>query len=764
MTRTYNTLRTVSTVLSLVLAGLVPGLASTSASAQTRVFVPLMSLPEGGPTISGNGVGFRIPSLDGLAVKDSRFDLVTEPLDTVWEDSWGARSRLRLAIDGTVRGQLELRPDAFSYSSPLGSLRQGTRVELVSSDWNKLCREEHTPLDHLDRAASGLSIMLDDSKAPRLPAIETLLGQLAPKGEPLTILTARGIQSDWNLAWATALADGWALRDLDREPLIESTPVPRKDRSSFALLPGVDLDALPDSVNVLMGTVDELSPFVSNRILSEVKGPFVTVMRLPGTQLRSLIIASGPGEREVLQAARALGTPGRTWANASFENLAADAPVKLPVATQSREPNIWGPDQAGDEPVRITFAELGRGTAALNFWDAPLSLPIIASDENRNTADLTTSIDMAYGPGLSKDSAWTAHVNRRLMAALPLSAPGGERLQAKLQVKSAELRNGFNELLLTPGLKDGNNNRCTNPHAIEATLFGNSSVEIPYIGGGRLRSSLANWTYTGRMRPSDAPKATEWRLVSNGDPVASAALTLWARQVQRAKAPMNGARMTWGRSALSSDVVLFGTHQDVSDILSGAELGETTKPFELPVPPPPAPTGWKKLAGELGVSQLAGTVQASFSGSISADPRNAIFGKLAERTDLADHAVLMGWSRPAGGSVVALSAPSVEDLKHETTALIAPAQWYGITGDIAIVDTANSAVRTVSVPEGASIPSEKKADNVVSQVTGSLADMAQNAPLAAALALLMIVTTIGLVIRGSFNSGRIRDAETEENL
>ena len=749
-----------------VAAALVPAALSGPATAQTRIFLPLAQLPEGGRTLAGDGIGFRVPSLDGLPVRESRLDLSFSPLDQVWGPGWGDAVRHRLVVDGTSRGQLDVSSQRFGYTLPLTGVRPGARVDVLPYDWNRLCREPDAPLDHNDPDASGLTVVLDDSRAPRLPAIESLLGPLARRSEGLTIWTAGGMRSDWHLAWGTALAEGWALRDRDRSAPVATARIPRRDASGFALLPGADLSAMKGRVHVLVGTADELAGIVSERVLAEVGGAFVTVMRLPGAELRAMIIVSGRNEREVLQAARAVGTPGRTWPDTAFEVLDAESPTRPAVQASSPEAPIWGPDRPSDPATRITFSELGVRTGSITPGSGRVYVPLIAADAGRpSSAEIAVDLDIAHAPGVGEDGGWTAHLNGQLIGSLALSSQSGERLTRRLNVPARDLRPGRNDLVLTPRLGDGRRDRCDKPRGVEATLFaGTSAVHAPWMGGARHHASLANWAAVGRLRPTAAPAAVEWRLVSQGDETASAALTLWARQAQQLGHALDGSRITWGRAALAPNSVVLGTHQDVSDMLAGVGIGEAARPFELPFPPPPEPQGWRKIAAELGLDSLAAMARDGVVGGKTADPKRALFATLVSRPDIGRSAVLMGWSEAPGASVVAMSAPTPHQLAAEAAEVVGPGAWQSLSGDLVLLDTASGSTRSEAVLSGNDQPPPAQASNVAAQMQNALSQLGRNAPIGAALVFLLGIGVLVLLIRASLNASRIRDAEDEEGM
>lgn len=682
---------------SLVIAASAIITAMTGTAQAGDISLPLSQIAT---SRDAGGITFSMPSLWGTHISAVRADIVIGNMEVARHTFSGSDGAFRFRDGEKILAVMDVSPDRFAYEAEFSTIpERGDTLRLEVSSSGLSCETGRDILASVDMNASRLVVEIDDADGVRLPVVEGLLGDELGRKQPLRLWTPRGVNSSALLHSASLIAQGWALRAPERKPDVQAAHLPPAQSSTFALLPGIDIDSMPSGTHVIFGTADQLAGFVSERILAEIRGPYVRVLQAPGKTFRIFVLVSGTSDSDLATAARAVGTPYFSWpdgAGVIFKTdnrTVVDAGARLP-------PIAWGPNDADEDDVAYSFEELGYQTFTAEGNSGAIRIPVVVPEALKSADEddvISLSIDAAYSPGFDPSSAWTVMLGTdRFIASIPMDRPAGGRIDnATVDIPIRLLRPGRDSIVIEPHVRPEGASPCSymKNDALKTTIFSTSAISVPYIGGAAVTRSLANWTSTGLLVPTGNYSDSTWIVASHGDETVSAVLTLLARQAADVGRPLSNLAVTYDRHAPGQNLVVIGTHSDVTSLLLNNPLPRSNAPFDA------AQNEDRTIAGVFsGYANLS-----SIFGDQSDKKRRVLneLGNLRSNTDVPERvAAIFGYTE-RDKTIVGISAASRDVIYQDIAKLTANERWEKIHGDITLYDprTDELTIRSVVNPE-----------------------------------------------------------------
>lgn len=375
-----------------------------------------------------------------------------------------ARSRLELRVNGetvarlrlaAVTGQAEVAVDI-----PPSLLRaDGNRLTVAVRQAHRVACTLDGTYDlwtELDAAATRLELVYDEA-VPAMSAgnMNLWLRSAAFAGRPVRFLMPGPLDSAPALTRAAYAAQGLGARNPVFQRTIRVRPLPGAE--SFggrravpeARFGGLDIPAMDRGLYVLLGTRDQLAPLLGRELARRIGGAHVGLHRLGGDPGKAALVISGPGEREVLRAARGFAGLGGA--------LGADRLAPVPAATRDDKPL---------EPGRTySFGELGFPGGGFNGLRYTRDLTFQLPDDlfPRHQQEAAITLGYAYGADLGPGAEMVMRINEKTVAAFDLDDPDGKRVtEHRIRLPLTRFRPGRNTLSFEAKLPRGEDAPCPN--------------------------------------------------------------------------------------------------------------------------------------------------------------------------------------------------------------------------------------------------------------------------------------------------------------
>lgn len=601
----------------------------------------------------------------------------------------GARSQLQIRLGGQIVAQIALDPKLPQIQAqidlPPPLLRAGydTLTFAVAQHYTNECEDPSAPelWTQIDTAQSWIA--LDASLRDFHPTLAALPDVFDPKlwgPQQLTVLAARGIDADV-LRWGGQAAQAAAL-------YLGYAPLQLRFKQLGAAAADAAVDAplklsaaqLPPGDAVLLGTRTELQPYLSNALAARITGPFLAIEPL-GDSGRYVLIVSGQTAQQVDLALRALNLLDYPYPDAT---AAVVRQIDLPRLPDDPGPRMVYPNQT------VSFAQLGLKTETFaglygkQNLDFTLPPDLFAPDNSM----VHLKLRFAYGAGLREDSVLNILLNGRFQSAIALSArDGGYFRDYDVAIPLTSFKPGSNVLTFSASMMPLITGRCLaiNTENLRLTLFDDSRLELPNAARVTSLPDLGLLQRTGfpyTRRPYGAGVVFAITRADAAD--AAAAWMLAAKLAQVQKLPLLDARWQIGsaRLAEAGNALVVGAAAELPRTLTEVmplRLGEVSvAPYPVAVTAAgPGELGpldrlWRWLASHLRFSaepEVPTTAWATQNG-----------------VGLGQQAALMQAALPdsAGGTLTVLTAAHGGSLLAQTDALIQPAVWSQLGGDLVL--------------------------------------------------------------------------------
>jgi len=530
-------------------------------------------------------------------------------------------------------------------------------------------------------------------------------------------MPASGVMQDLHLAWGAIATQGVALA-LNNQPFRVST--------ATALRPGMD--------NVVIGTMNELSPFLTATEVGTINGSFLAIKTLPGDPSRCMIILSGRNEQEVSQTALAFGMVN----------------FPLPDSKYAIVDKMTLPDSAyvRNAPVRVpgiySFRQLGFKTSTIKGWNTDsyslkIYMPGDISKDDRSNAELR--LHFVYGAGCRSDSSFNIFINDQFQTGIRLKdVEGGLHSDHRAYLPIQAFQPGLNEIRLAPKMVPLISNQCEilQDENLQFTLYEDSDFVFPKaMKKARLPSlSLFSQTAFPYSAPPDGAQTAVF-VAGNSPETACAAWTLMGKMAQISGALLSRTEISQKLPRSKKSLLVVGPRDAIpAELVTKAAVSplETGKMrYVVSVSPKP-----EKFA----TSQLEEFLQKiRGQSSERSEPEPPATADLNLTADLVDDVVATQFESPfhAGYPVTLVTARDSELLLGGINMLQEREFWDNLAGDLAVWSARPDSLAVAKIGGNFIY----KATGLVTKVTNSF----DQQPWFFAVSLVTVLILLGLGVR-----------------
>lgn len=638
-----------------------------------HIELPLAALREGsGPLrlTGANGQGWMaLPVAARERVLDARLHLVySHSISLVRQ-----RSQLALRLNQRTVAQLALDPAMPEMAADIR-----LPVDWLQSGYNPMgfvAVQHSVPQGCEDGDAAELWTEIDTQRstvtlevAPAAAAAAPLLSDLAQVFDPLrqapaelALLVADGRQADQR-AWGAAVASGAALRYRYRPLQVSLAPAAVTGSGAVR----VDVAALAGRDLALVGTAEQLAPWLEPALRQGIQGAFLALRPLDAVRGSVALVISGRTPAEVAQAVQA------------FQTLNFPLPRANQVLVQGVQGEAGPAPQAALLGRGLTLAALGRDTVDIARQGGAVSIGFeLPSDwfaSDRDKARLT--LDYSHSAGLRADSELQLSVNGVFVESVSLAGAGSNSVQGyQLQLPMRLLRAGHNELTLRSALYPAQKQDCSvDPRSQFAfTLYGSSRIEFPALPRAARLPDLALLGRTGFPYSDDAPQPLHLRLLDAEPQTLAAAWTLVAKLAQQRGAPFAQTVWSQGDGPAAADELVFATHTGLPARYAGLA------PLRL------GPEGYAPFSWQVAAAGRDWLPQAARE-TLRFVPQPVAVATQQVRMALSggDAVYAMQFKGPEGHTLTVFSAADAALLERGLGRLVRPELWATLGGDLAL--------------------------------------------------------------------------------
>lgn len=438
---------------------------------------------------------------------------------------------------------------------------------------------------------------------------------------------------------------------------------------------------------VLVGTVEQLKPYVTARVLDQVTDGFVGLYPSPADPTRFLMLISGRDETELQRAATAISVINFPFADdTSMLVRSIDLPDNFRPASH---PPI------GTER-EYSFADFGfkdKLFVGRRHAGVELNIPVPGDYYVTEGTQLRLGLDFGYSNGLRADSSLNIFLNDRLLQSIPLDDERGIGYRDfGIYIDFRELQSGNNRIRFDPVLVPASQGECTDYDEESMLLSLESSSTLTTPPGVAFASlpDLGNLARTGYPLVSTAGQDDFDVLLASHDlKTVEAAWLVLGRLSQITGRVFNDiAYLTDpGQIAPNHHVLSIGEVGDVTALpatLAPVRLGN---PNDVPYVGEPVQSG---RPARTALETHAGPVYATLRAvgllgdrQLSTEVSTT---RLVQVNDIGRNALIQAYRRPDSKDrlMPLVTAGTADLLKQRVQELVHPAYWSQLAGDMVV--------------------------------------------------------------------------------
>ena len=480
-----------------------------------------------------------------------------------------SNSQVAVSVNGLTVAQIPLRGQEPQVTAritlPIEQLKPGyNRIGFAAAQhYAPKCEYPAAPELWTEINAEQSVFEIESSpiaKPPTLSALPQVFDKRSWEKPELVVLTAA--TPDAPLLQATAQVAQGVGAMYEYVPIrIHHAPLPAPAGHTASPAPAVALPSLPAELGgkdvILIGTTEQLSPYLGAGIASAISTPYLAIHPHPTQAGRSVLVISGTTSEEVHTAAGLFATRGFVLPDAPETTVQALNLPPLP------EKALVGGLIAG---VQLKLTEFGVNSrtlsgmspapAEIRFWNnaAPFALA---------RQKIRLKLHLAYAAGMSNQSVLNVMLNGVMARSVALDNPaGGSFEDYTIDMLVSELKPGWNTLSLKPELMPldrGGECKALFDKNLKLTLFDDSTLEL--IGTSNTISFPGLGLFAGTALPhAQRPDGSRFAvLVSETDSATlSGALTVLAKLAQVNRAPMYRLWFGTGQPPVDRHLLIIG--------------------------------------------------------------------------------------------------------------------------------------------------------------------------------------------------------------
>lgn len=462
----------------------------------------------------------------------------------------------------------------------------------------------------------------------------------------------------------------------------------------------------PGADRAVIGTVDELRGMVPGDALDRVTGPHLALLAAPDAPGRVMLVVTGRTAEELPLAATAVSMldPG-----------VADSPEMTVRDIRALDSTLpIGSRRYLSPGRRYTFADFGFRSTSLRGSDAdPVQLTIQMPPDlyGVDNAAVTLDLDLAYGPAMGPGSVLNVFVNDVFHQGIHFDVDTGQRFDDyQVPIPLSMFAPGENVIRFETQMRPQEvDDECADAldRYLVATLFDTSSITLPDAGFVAGQPDLKRFVRTGF--PYYKPYRGSGARVIVADPsLLGAGLTLLGKLAQVSGGLLGGIQVevpTTSAAPVAGSVILLAPVDRLPQNLFAHVdygLGELQR-----IP-------YRVLGGRLGAAGDAaeGAFWRTWHSVVGPEPEPASeptqddaprrkTGVMAQESDLGGNAVVTAIQSPDGtaATVTVITAADAATLRSAVDAMIQPAVWRNISGDMAVWRKGEDEVTSLAVAD-----------------------------------------------------------------
>jgi hypothetical protein len=539
--------------------------------------------------------------------------------------------------------------------------------------------------------------LLRPDRPPTLADLNRQDSFLLVPGAPVTILTAaRPDEKPALLQAGSLVGQGFALRVGDlpvafRPVLAERTP--GSDRGVFAQLARTWPLA---AYQVLMGTANELAPFLGRELAAAITGPYLAVLPIDGNADHVMLVVSGTSEAEVSSAAAAFADHRTPLPRL---DRAVVKPLPLDLVPSAR--SVAAGETYSFRKLGMHRGPTGNGTEPSTVVPVDMPPEFFAADNRK--ARMT--LDFKHTPNLAPGSVVDLRVNSSYRSPIALDKPQEGTYQGySISFPLNLLRPGENRIVFEPQIRAAEGDGC--PTRTEYTrsidISEHSMLELPPVARVTHQPDLHLFHSTGY--PYTAPGEegrSEIVIPDRGDEGIAGAWTLAAKLAQMADQPLHQLRLGFTPSGESRHLILIGTLDRVAPTLKkwmGIDPDSVTDPRDKESRLSASPAEGAGVTGLPDVVRAWGArawrEAADWFGRLGPTPSLAQTPKDGIGLGAPDGLLGAYAHAPSGKTVTVVAAVTAANLSRSVQELVNPALWSQAEGDLMVWDAEGQVVQS----------------------------------------------------------------------
>lgn len=590
------------------------------------------------------------------------------------------RSQLAVRVNGTTIAQLALSPKQPETTAdiriPPELLRAGynTLAFAAAQHSTENCEDPHAPelWTEVDTSASTLRMQttLMSLANPRLSDLDDLIDPKQWGTRSFAIVDASHPVDDVQLATGGLVAQGIALRlrYLSASPRV----LDAQAGVGGGVAPGLALGKLDGADVFLIGTREQLRPYLDPQVLARVSGAFLGLYPKPGDPHRFVLVVTGRDEAEVERAARVFAH--RELPLPRRGELAVDALDEAATAP-------WSTSRVLAGSIPRTFRSFDFRSRTLGPDDrAEMRIDLPADIYAPEDAQVSIDLNFTAGAKMRGDSVLNLYLNDRFEQVIALDrSDGGVIRHYRVSIPLRSFRAGENTLSLRPVLVPLVSDRCAllQTENLRLTIFDDSTIKLPPASHFTTLPDLARFAESGfpyTARPDGGDLALT--VAGRDDETIAAAWALTGKLAQQAGEPLSRAQITFGSPAAARQAIVVGA---APELPAQALVGAPWKPGRS-----------ERFADSLvpGEARAEGWLPWGLVGRADAAPHDTASGEVVLRgaLPLAGQVLVMQYRDSSGRATTVFTAASASDLAQGVGRLVEPGLWSGLDGDVSLLD------------------------------------------------------------------------------
>ncbi len=617
------------------------------------------------------------------------------------------RSQLRVKLNDITVAQLPLRTD-----QPQVEVAIDLPAELITSGFNNLTIwvAQHYTLECEDPAAPELWTEIDTFNSEltltgELQTVDVMLSQLEQVmgpaiGNPQSYRFLMPEQHNENhIAIGALIAESIGLHHSYRSPLFESITAKKAttylnstdQTTTVDSLSGLDQTNLSGSDNVLFGTRDELTPYLSTEAIAEIKDAYIGIFPLTSNPQYFVLVVSGTTPEEVKRAAIALN-----FSNFPYTDARASLIKSVDIPAHSR----FGRKRFVKTDRSYTLEELGLKTTTVEgagYHEFEMIFDLPADFYAAEDANVNLLLDFSYGARIRDDSVLNIKLNDAFERVIALKNSNGAVFKGyDIKIPLRAFKPGRNRILFEPSMISSVGGECIaiNDRNLQFTVYGTSIIKFPfattYVGLPDM-SLLSSTAFP--YRRNGKPEPMTIAVLSNDHETIAATWTLMAKLAQVADGPVVDADFQFTIPEDDREIIVVAPFDSLDAKLMASAPIQLNGASNYPYPVS------EQLEGEKEPHGLFENISEVLSRGKDKKPSQPFKARIQQNIRPQAHGVAMAFQSPfdAERSVTVFTAETGEKLHHYMEALVQPTLWSNLSGDVALWTNETASMNTQEI-------------------------------------------------------------------